>query len=209
MSLLLDFISDMAWPIVVGGALFYFREPIRNSFPRITEVGPGGIKLGAAQAAAGQALAAAPPALLTHKLMQIVSSDQLDPTVQSMRDNILKEIGPDKESQNDALVHVAAAFSVQLGHERAYRLIFGSQLSALAQMNGAAGASKESVKAIYDQAVATFPDFYKGFSFEAWIGFLKNSQFVNENAESYSLSPYGRGFLKYIVDQQLPPNKAG
>jgi hypothetical protein len=209
MSSLLDFMSDMAWPIVVGGALFYFRESIRNSFPRITEVGPGGIKLGAAQAAAGQALAAAPPALLTHKLRQIVSGDQLEPTVQNIRENIAKEVGPDKDSQNDALVHVAAALSVQLGHERAYRLIFGSQLSALAQMSGAAGSAKDAVRAIYDQAVANFPEFYKGYPYDAWIGFLKNSQLVSESVEYYTLSPYGRGFLKYIVDQQLPPMKAG
>jgi hypothetical protein len=209
MTAILEFISDMAWPVVAAGALYYFKDPIKSSFTRITEVGPGGIKLGAAQAAVGQALAAAAPSVLTHKLRQIVSSDQLDPVAQSMKENVLTEVGPDKESQNDALLHVAAALSVQLGHERSFRLIFGSQLSLLAQMSGPIGAPKEAVEAVYNQAVASFPEFYKGYSFESWIGFLKANALITEIAGTYSLSPYGRGLLKYIVDQKLVANKPG
>ena len=76
------------------------------------------------------------------------------------------------------------------------------------------GASVELAQKIYDEAKSAFPEIYRNITFEQWI-----TQPVMQPSErlpsglctvgdaKYVLTPYGRGFLKYIVDRQLTPNK--
>ena len=65
------------------------------------------------------------------------------------------------------------------------------------------GASVELAQKIYDEAKSAFPEIYRNITFEQWITFLVASGLCTVGDAKYVLTPYGRGFLKYIVDRQL------
>jgi hypothetical protein len=69
------------------------------------------------------------------------------------------------------------------------------------------GVSADVARKFHEEAKAMFPDAYRSYTFEHWITFLVGSGLVTVGQGNYVLTPYGRGFLKYIVDRGLPPNK--
>jgi predicted transcriptional regulator len=52
------------------------------------------------------------------------------------------------------------------------------------------------------------PELYKIITFEKWIAFLVSSGLTVETSDGYQTTPYGRGFLKYVVDMHLITPKA-
>lgn len=200
---LFDFISDIAWPLVVLAGGYYFRKEIRAALERVIELGPSGVKLDHAKPVQ---VATAPPAAAANELIsnikQFISPDQIDPSVDAIRID-LQQRSSNKDEQVDMLVHALAAVNIQLGHERAYGAIFGSQIVALARMNEVGGASDETLKQIYAAAAANHAEFYKTYSYESWVEFLFKSGLAIRNGAIYKTTPYGSGFLKYILDRHL------
>jgi hypothetical protein len=143
----------------------------------------------------------------------MVSEDQLAGPVKIIRDDLTKDVGPDPKNQVEALTYLSAGLNVQLTHERNYNAIFGSQLQLLEQMNPAIGVPPSVPRQIYDAAKAAFPEMYRDYTFDQWIAFLQNGGLITVGGHSlstlgnYVLTPYGRGFLKYIVDRRLSVNK--
>jgi hypothetical protein len=212
MSEILDFISDIAWPAVFVAALIYFRKEITASFPRITEFGPGGVKLAdaASDAAARQQneQSAKPPAVneLIAGIRQYVSPEQLDPAIEITRR--LVERTANKDEQISTLLHAAASLSIQLEHERTYRIIFGSQILALERMNRPGGLTEEELQEIYSAAIAAYPaGLTKRSDYDSWKGYITISLARKNNEGNYELTATGRGFLRYIIDQQLSATK--
>src|SRR4051794_15837764 len=44
-KLLIEFVKAIAWPVTVAAIAVYFRDQIIAHLPRVTEVGPAGVKL--------------------------------------------------------------------------------------------------------------------------------------------------------------------
>jgi hypothetical protein len=146
------------------------------------------------------------------KLKANISEDQLDGPVKAIRDDLPKNVGPDLKNQVEALIYFCAALNVALTHERNYNAIFGSQLRLLEQMNPATGVPPSVARQIYDEAKAAFPDVYRDYTFDQWIGFLQNGGLIDARGGlgtggNYVLTPYGRGFLKYLIDRRLAVNR--
>jgi hypothetical protein len=53
-------------------------------------------------------------------------------------------------------------------HERAYRLIVGSQLALLVQANSLTPPTMSQARQLYEAAKAANPEFYRSFPFETW-----------------------------------------
>jgi hypothetical protein len=201
--------GDITWPLLILGGGYYFRNEIKSAFARIKAVGPLGVTLEGAlptQQPVATEPPLPPPAAKAHDVIssikQFISPEQLDPAVQAIRDDLAKR-ELNRAEQIEVLVHALASTNIQLYHERTYRGIFGSQMSALVMMNNPAGAPEEAVKAIYDAAAAQYTDLYKGFTFDRWIAFLVHGGLATCVDKQYQTTPYGRGFLKYVVDMRL------
>lgn len=209
----LDFISHLIWPALIAGALIYFRKEIKSAFSRIREVGPTGVKLDNAQEAVQQQTITTIPGPTVAEAIsgfkQLISAEQLDLAVADlMRD--LEARTQNLQERVQLATHAAAALNIQLTHERVYRLIFGSQLLAIVRANELGGVTEDGVKAIYDEAASRFPELYKDFTLEQWKAFLHRFRLVHFDSQKslYVATPWGRGFLRYVVDQQLPVSKA-
>jgi hypothetical protein len=223
MAAVVDFIP-LAWPLVVGGGLWYFRNDIKVALKRLTKIGPTGANFKplkeqhpslpapslptlAAELPASKAEALTTKSDLQTNVQQIrsnISADQLDPLVQKIRGE-LADVS--KSDLLEAMPYFLAGLGIQLSHERNYITIFGSQLNLLAQANGAGGITVEFANVLYEQAKAANPQLYAITRFDQWIGFLITAALLAQSGGAYVLTNYGRGFLKYLVDRQLPVNK--
>jgi len=215
------------WPAFFGLLVWCFREEVKRAAARIIELGLTGAKfappsppdqipakptvsvsegVGSAQGVGAATGVSSGAAVLVAAIKAKFSEDQLAPIVQELRHD--PKIGSSPQDQVESLLYFSASLSVQLGHERNYRMIFGSQLQLLEMMNADVGVSKEAAKSTYDAARTAYSDVYRSITFEQWIGFLINAGLCNVAPNgNYVLTPYGRGFLRYIVDMHLPTNK--
>ena len=61
----------------------------------------------------------------------------------------------------------------------------------------------------YDKAAARFPDVFAAYSFEGYLGFLRNFTLVVIQANSIEISQEGREYLAWRLEQSRPPKVAG
>jgi hypothetical protein len=226
-KLFVELIKGIAWPVVVAGILWWFRHPILAQLSRVTEVGPTGVKLGpptvqevtpppsagtviaSARGEAGgrgEAIASPDAAVGIGQIKGRYPPEVLEPALEAFRRELAKIAKTDAE-KIDVLVHVVAGLNIQLSHERTYRQIFGSQIALLHTMQGLLPMSSDQVSSFYDDAARSYPELYKDIPFEHWLGFLTFSGLITERDGRYEITDYGRAFLKYLVDSQLPDNK--
>jgi hypothetical protein len=216
--------------ILALGLVWYFRADIKAGFRRVTKIGPielaaeqtpsrptepvrvtattpvvGAPEVGALQSGASGGLQQ-----VIATIAALVSKDQLDQVMQATRDGLLaaNKITEPKDL-SEALLHYSAALAITLSHERNYRGIFGSQIQLLRQMETVADIDRSSASAIYEAARAANPEPYRYFTFDHWLLFLQQAGLVaNAPNGNYVLTAFGRGFLRYILSQQLPLAKA-
>jgi hypothetical protein len=217
-----DLIKTLAWPVVVVWGILYWRDELKAATKRLTEIGFAGAKFASPeQQVPAPPIAALPVskegkettrgvaatsnvAAFVARVKGLVSDDQLQPSIRSIRNELVAIAGDDLSDQVEALIYNSASLNVQLMHERSYNIIFGSQLTLLAQANGTGGLAPALAKQLYEQARSANSTVYASYTFEAWIGFLINSALLAVDAHgNYVLTNFGRGFLKYIIDRQL------
>jgi hypothetical protein len=224
MTTIVDLIRALAWPSVAVLGVWYFRNELKTALKRITEIGLSGAKFGpppdqqipsSPSIVTAQELPAPKPDVPALKpdvqtyiaqIKSFISADQLDPLLLKLKTE-LATVGTTSD-QLELLLYLAASLTVQLSHERNYNGIFGSQLNLLSQANGAGGITPARANAFYEEAKAAYPQLYTTYRFDQWIGFLIAAGLLTQSAEgAYVLTNFGRGFLKYIIDRQLPVNK--
>jgi hypothetical protein len=103
--------------------------------------------------------------------------------------------------------HLAAAY-LYTHFDRTYRLIFGSQLSLLQELN-AAPSTRPAVEAHYTIATLLAPEFYANYSFDQWLHFMIAAVLVRVDGENINITVGGREFLKFVVQEGLSFNKNG
>lgn len=101
------------------------------------------------------------------------------------------------------------ALALAQGFERAYTLIWGSQISALQFLNSAGTVPVQFLRPWFDQAAAREPEVYKGYTFDQWLGFLQASALVLRSGENVGISLEGREFLRYLLQQGYTLYKRG
>jgi hypothetical protein len=108
------------------------------------------------------------------------------------------------------LVRILAGMQIAFGFEETYRLIWGSQLSLLNYLNTQMdGQPAEALRPFYTLAATQYPEAYNGYSFEAWLGFLRDQLLVREDGGRLRITVRGREFLTYLTRMGRSHNKAG
>lgn len=107
-------------------------------------------------------------------------------------------------------IRVAAGYATTADNERAYRLIYGSQIKLMKHIN-----------VVQSIPISAAPSFFEEnrdrsvnspvYNYEAWLGFLTNGGLV-EKADSspesvLRLTANGRNFLLWMVAQRAPEEK--
>lgn len=86
-----------------------------------------------------------------------------------------------------------------------HRLIFGSQISALQQLNTAGPLAVDDMRRFFDtEARGRYPDIYdQPNAFELWIGFLEHRGLVVRSGDKLEITHVGRDFLVFLTRASL------
>ena len=103
----LDFLRIMAWPVLLGFGVWYFRDEIKKSIGRITRVGPTGAEfapLPQQPPADTQALPSGGAAELIAQIKRENPSDIIEPLVQRVKQDA-RALTQNAEGQIEALAY--------------------------------------------------------------------------------------------------------
>lgn len=113
-------------------------------------------------------------------------------------------------------LRIAVAAQVERDHEQTYRLIFGSQIAALKQLNTLGPLTIRQAREVYSlTAVRNYPETFKDEDFAAWGGYLINRGLVvlehdePTDDSKVALTHLGKDFLHFLVGRGLPDYKWG
>jgi hypothetical protein len=114
----------------------------------------------------------------------------------------LQVIGNSVEGDNE-LQRLTRYWAIAFGFERAYRQIFGSQITLLQKAN-TLSVSRPAAEDLYKQSVSLG----NKQTFEQWINFItKVNIFLNTEGDGYKISPIGRLFLLFLTTEGYPQQK--
>jgi hypothetical protein len=109
------------------------------------------------------------------------------------------ESQPDQKKVGLLVRHLALT-QAEYFAERVYRLIFGSQISALRWMNTFGPATVDQVRRFYETAKSKFPDGYEGYSFDVWFDFFRSYGLVSPASnERLIITADGKYFLQWMA----------
>jgi hypothetical protein len=85
--------------------------------------------------------------------------------------------------------------------ELTWLLIYASQLDALHDLNSGP-LKRKQLRPYYDAVAQKFPDAYRQYSFDGWLGFMRTLVLIREDGDMVSLTIRGQEFLKYLIHTQ-------
>lgn len=126
--------------------------------------------------------------------------------------SVLDSVANTPPGERDAaLVRLAASAQLAWVFETLNFAILGSQIALLLVINSKA-VSMAEVKVSYDQAAERYPDYYRTYSFEAWLNwFIAVAKFGVRSDDQLLLliTEAGREFAKYIVARRVSLTRVG
>ena len=121
----------------------------------------------------------------------------------------LKDLSP--EDKIAVLIQAQASVQMQAAFEKTFRIIFGSQLSALrlADSYPATGIPLKDVEALFNSAKAHFPEIHKNRTFEQWTQFLVDtglgrSMPPQNSVPMAGVTDLGHEFVVYVTQNRYP-----
>jgi hypothetical protein len=222
-----EILQVIAWPLTVLlialALAFLFRSELRSLINRIRRARiPGSsIDFGDSETVAKQQEKGAPddvtkpatvpaaPALLPSQL------PPPSPLYAPLEQEIQKWLSSVPQQHRELwLIRLTAINATELGHERVYRLISGSQIGLILQANSITPPTSEQARQMYENAKSAWPDWYANFPFETWINFPLNMKLLYAEAAGdkptiFKITPRGRDFLEYLLKSGLTFPKMG
>ncbi|MGH9853870.1 MAG: hypothetical protein ACREBD_28845 [Blastocatellia bacterium] len=201
----------LSWPVITGALALYFlysyRSPFSEFLRRITKGQGFGISLEATPVEQRKEIKEGDVLQLDTPLAQAVKDETRsdlkgDPTIPSQAQVLIDYIKQDPDTAVRELGQIYNA----LRFERAYNLIYGSQLELLEHLlsKRVDGENYVNLHSFYerflDQLETTSRD--SKYQYADYIGFLQDAGFVERadksNEVRFRITPFGIDFLSYI-----------
>lgn len=227
-----DVLQILAWPgavcLLVIVALLIFKKPISEAIGRARAVSIGehrGVDLSGAgpQAqieAQKEAHKEAPNPLPAPQPQPGVPALPLPsplyaPIEEELRRRVEIAFPGAQDTQMAWALRMAAQTTVERNHEQIYRIIFGSQIFVLKEINVRGALTVGDAKRVYQVATQNFPEIYENYPFEAWGSYVIDQGLAALDSEHVAddtriiLTPAGKDFLFFLTGRGLPENKVG
>ena len=192
----------LAWPCVVLilglVALFLFKREVAKLIDRVRKIDRTGITTGGDHSQS-QTLPES-KASSFQELMDSASSPLLRERENFIRD-ALKARGISNEQEAvKILTRALAGSQLTVQWEQIEKVIFGSQVAILVEMNTRpAGLSLEALHKVYDAVAKQFPSTYEGYTFEQYIGYLDAVRLIVKGGDGYQITLEGKEFMVWLV----------
>jgi len=214
----LNLANELKWPvgivIVAIVAIVISRHEVRDFIKRTYWISTKGVKatrqnpqIVSSNTGSGPALASPD---FTRQLSATVDLYVLDQRVNAICAEFdSRGIGPGAREEH--LIPLLAGALIRESWERIYLWIFGTQMRLLQKLNESPqGLTEEEVRDIYQTGASQYPEVYRAYPFENWLAFMETTTTLTTNETGqYLITPYGRGFLKYLVAQGLSFDRPG
>lgn len=217
----------LAWPgvalTVILAGFWIFHGPIVRFIDRSNKVSlPGGGSIDAGPAKQIEAQTEpSKPAIPLPAPQPISGAPSLPPPPNQLIGRVEEDIRhqlatsfPDaRDVQFAWAIRSAALSQVERDLEKVYRVIFGSQIFALKEINMRGGITVGDARKIYERAKEAFPALYADYAFEGWGGFVLEHGLAivvnptSSDTDRVVLTPFGKEFLFFLVARSLAENK--
>jgi hypothetical protein len=220
-------LETAAWPLalaIVAIAFFVvFRSPISELLRRARGVTYGNKSIdlsgGQASVAVERQKETEPPQSELVAPDMVPASHAMPPAseIHAPFEQGIKAALPDnlpRDLEKAWLIRAVAVARVQRAHEINYRTILGSQIALMQLANTSDPPTTAKAREIYDGARAAFPVIYANFAFETWshwpvmVGLLRTEQ-TAAGSSLFRITPAGRDFLHYLIDNSLTARRIG
>ena len=198
----MDFIT---WPIVVLilglVGMFVFRSPLAHLIGRTQKIGKDLLLAGP------QSQSAAPTdeSATVDEFMHSYDNKLLLEQEEVIRADIAARGLADKPELEKLLIRVLAVTQILAHFERAYSVIWDSQLDLLRHLNSQDdGVEDEAVAEYYEAVVDEHPLLKDLKGIDAYLAFLESNNLVARSAGIVAITIAGREFLKWLVESGKP-----
>lgn len=212
-KLFLDFLSSVAWPILIMLIVIFFEKQIRKLIKNIKKVEAAGSSIEINQQQSTKTKSLNSEALDVEH--EIPLNEFLQKYTQSSRDivkNLILKESETENNDNSEDFNKLLVYSMLLYFDKYFRnihyYIYGSQIELLMKLMTNDNETKESLKYIYDNAAVVNPSTYSNYSYGQYLQFLQNNSLisVSENNNVVILDQ-GIDFLTYIDLYDMPKVK--
>lgn len=203
--------EHLIWPAAVvllaGFVIWLTREPLRRLVDRITSVDKSGI-----HAAPQQAIVAeeGTKAVSSQDLMELNFNSVIAEQEGLLREALSKIDCSLPGSRESLLLRALARAVVASQFERTSMLIYGSQLELVVEATSRpAGIDEGMVERKFKEAKAAHSVFHERTNLESFRGFLLGNRLLIAEGDRLRITPFGKEFLKFLVDNGLTYRRPG
>lgn len=198
LTLLVDLLKGIAWPIVVFVIAYVFRQPLKELFPRITKAGPTGIEMAEAQ-----------QVQVSKWSGELLPGVQRTPAIEAQEKTLYARLDDiTVEKRTGLLVNALAVAQLSSRFERIYGAIYGSQIAGLRALVNAGGkVTSADALQFFNDMKSKKPEM-SNIQYEAWLEFLRLAGLITIDSETISITDMGRDFPLYLTVANLTEAKS-
>jgi hypothetical protein len=200
-QMIVDFVKNIAWPVVVLTLAFSFRRDLHDLVNRLTKAGLAGVEFNP------QTQLTIPP--LTPGELKELPGLARTKVMGELEAELHKQLQLfDVDKRLDLLVHYLAQSRLEQLFEWIYGQIFGSQIAALRTLIAAGGqVTLADAISYFDNVKSNQGAPYQNVSFDQWSAFLRNQQLIRVVGDRVEIVDLGRDFLLFLSTRGRPENK--
>ena len=214
LSEILPYVETLKWPGVVlvcfGIIIFLFRQQVGAFLNRVDSVGKDGLKASSPTQPEQQAKQEVQQA--KNKNVQELTQAFSSVPVRE-RENLIKAELQARHLDYtgdtiDVLVTHLAHTQIALTFEQIYKIIFGSQLYILKQVNMKGMLTEAELVAHFEHVKKLFPPTFDTWTTESYVSYLINSGLLKKEGNTFVLTSLGFEFLPWVVRRgysETPP----
>jgi hypothetical protein len=196
LTLFVDFVKGIAWPLVVFAIVYVFRQPMKELLPRVRKAGPTGVEIEVQQTQ-----------VQVRKWSDELKEQpgfQRTPTIEAVEKAIHGELANIRDEQRiDLLANRLAVARLSGVFERVYGAIYGTQISGLRALVSAGGTViRANAVEFFEDQKSKKPEM-RNIEFAPWLEFLRLFQLIKVEGDAISITDLGRDFLLYLSGANL------
>ena len=208
LTAIVDLLIGIAWPAAVTAIALVYKSEIPSLLRRLRKAGPAGVELDSAEQQQRARLEnATSPGTLEIKQIPGIGRTPAIENKERLILSILDKIPEDERVSR--LTRTLAESDLSVTFERIYRIIFHSQISMLRKLNASSHFTTNQARPFFDLGKEQFPKLYTGYTFEKWLGFLKDFQLISQDETLLSITDIGIDFLTYLTVRRIPEKIIG
>ncbi len=207
-----EVVNALSWPLAVSFVAIMYRRPLYSFLPelsrRLQRVSVAGVSI-ELDAAKQQPASGITSVSGTIELKEFPGVTRT-PAIGNLERQLLAHIKAFSGTQDDIinlLVRALAQSRLESKFGYTYALIFGSQIRGLVELAARRRVSADDALSFYNEAISQNREFYQGYGFGGWLGFLKRNDLIAQDDEGVTITEIGEDFLRWLQAMRLPTNK--